>query len=143
MALPYASSSAGQAREKEIRDTLRSVGATAVGFMVDDDSDRIICQFRLRGREITVPLWIGAYERAWLAENPHNRRMRSTEAQHGKKARAQAERAAHGWTSAGRLAGRPGGADRARKERVGAHPERGGGNGRGTRADHVLRDGFR
>lgn len=51
MPLPYSSSTAGQAREKEIRDTLRSVGATAVGFMVDDDADQIIAQFRLHERE--------------------------------------------------------------------------------------------
>lgn len=31
--LPYASSKAGQAREKEIRDCLRGVGASAIVFM--------------------------------------------------------------------------------------------------------------
>jgi hypothetical protein len=94
MALPYASAKSGQAREKEIRDTLRSVGATAVGFMVDDDSDQIIAQFRLHGRAVTIPVRVGAYAEAWLRENPHNRRMRSTERQHREKARQQAESAA-------------------------------------------------
>lgn len=94
MALPYASSTAGQAREKEIRDTLRRVGATAVGFMVDDDADQIIAQFRLHGREITIPVRIGAYAEAWLRENPHTNRMRSTAEQHRQKARRQAETAA-------------------------------------------------
>lgn len=94
MPLPYASSTAGQAREKEIRDTLRSVGASAVGFMVDDDADPIIAQFRLHGREITIPVKVGAYEAAWLRENPHTTRMRSTAKQHKEKARQQAERAA-------------------------------------------------
>lgn len=93
MALPYAFSTAGKAREKEIRDTLRSVGASAVGFMVDDDSDQIIAQFRLHGREITIPVRIGAYQEAWLRENPHTSRMRSSPAQHRAKARQQAERA--------------------------------------------------
>jgi hypothetical protein len=45
--LPYASSKAGAGREKEIRDVLRSVGASAVDFMVDDDRDIVICQFRM------------------------------------------------------------------------------------------------
>lgn len=94
MTLPYASSTAGQAREKEIRDMLRSVGASAVGFMVDDDADQIIAQFRLHGREITIPIRVGAYAEAWLRENPRGPRSRATEAQHRKKARAQAERAA-------------------------------------------------
>jgi hypothetical protein len=94
MALPYASSSAGQAREKEIRDTLRSVGATAVGFMVDDDSDQIIAQFRLHGREVTIPVRVGAYAEAWLRENPRGPRSRSTDKEHRHKARQQAERAA-------------------------------------------------
>lgn len=94
MSLPYASSTAGQAREKEIRDTLRSVGASAVGFMVDDDADTIIAQFRLHGREITIPVRVGSYAEAWLREHPHTSRMRSTPAQHRAKARQQAERAA-------------------------------------------------
>lgn len=87
--LPYSSARAGQAREREIRDTLRGVGASAVGFMVDDDADMVICQFRLAGRQITVPVSIGAYERAWLGSNP--RGPRTALAAHGAKARAQAE----------------------------------------------------
>ena len=93
MKLPYASSTAGQAREREIRDTLRSVGATAVGFMVDDDADQIIAQFRLHGREITIPISVGAYERAWLRETPHTTRMRKTLKQHRQEARTRAEMA--------------------------------------------------
>jgi len=92
--LPYATSEAGQAREAEIRATLRGVGATAVGFMVDDDRDEIVAQFRLNGREITIPILVGAYERAWLRENPRRPRSRSTDDEHRAKARRQAERAA-------------------------------------------------
>lgn len=89
--LPYAKSTAGQGREKEIRDTLRSVGASAVGFMVDDDRDEVICQFRLHGREITVPISISSYERAWLKAYPCGPRTKRPE--HERKAREQAERA--------------------------------------------------
>ncbi|WP_106691037.1 hypothetical protein [Paracoccus methylarcula] len=92
MALPYASSTAGQAREKEIRDTLRSTGASAVGFMVDDDADQIIAQFRLHGREITIPVRVGAYAEAWLREN--KRGPRTKESDHNVKARKVAESAA-------------------------------------------------
>jgi hypothetical protein len=91
MVLPYASAKVGQAREKEIRDTLRSVGATAVGFMVDDDNDQIIAQFRLHGREVTIPIRIGAYADAWLRQN--KRGPRTTEAEHKAKARSLADTA--------------------------------------------------
>lgn len=94
MKLPYADSKAGQAREAEIRAVLRGVGASAIGFMVDDDADQIIAQFRLHGREITIPVRVVAYAEAWLRENPHTSRMRSTPAEHKRKAREQAERAA-------------------------------------------------
>jgi hypothetical protein len=92
MTLPYASSSAGQAREKEIRDTLRRVGASAVGFMVDDDADLIIAQFRLHGREVTIPVRIGAYAEAWLRENKKGPRTKDSD--HAAKARKIAESAA-------------------------------------------------
>lgn len=91
MTLPYSSSTAGSAREKEIRNTLRSVGASAVGFMVDDDKDEIIAQFRLNGREVTIPINVGAYQRLWLTQNPHTGRMRSTPKEYAAKARLQAE----------------------------------------------------
>lgn len=89
--LPYASSKAGQTREKEIRDTLRGVGATAVGFMVDDDAEMVICQFRLAGRQVTVPVSVGAYERAWLKATPCG--PRTDPKAHKARARAQAETA--------------------------------------------------
>lgn len=87
--LPYASSKAGQSREKEIRDTLRGVGASAVGFMVDDDRDLVIAQFRLAGREITVPVSVGAYQEAWMRS--HRAGPRTDAKTHAARARAQAE----------------------------------------------------
>lgn len=87
--LPYASSNAGQSREKEIRDCLRGVGATAVGFMVDDERDMVICQFRLQGREITVPVSVAAYQRVWL--KTYQRGPRTKPEDHTRKARRQAE----------------------------------------------------
>jgi hypothetical protein len=89
--LPYADSKAGQSREGEIRATMRGVGATAIGFMVDDDAQQVICQFRLQGREYTVPVSISAYRDAWLKAVPCGPR---TEAKvHRARAQAQAERA--------------------------------------------------
>lgn len=92
MPLPYSSSTAGQGREKEIRDTLRSVGASAVGFMVDDDADQIIAQFRLHGREITIPVRVGVYQEAWVRENKRGPRTKPVD--HEAKARKIAESAA-------------------------------------------------
>jgi len=94
MTLPYASSKSGQSRENEIRKTLRSVGATAVGFMVDEDRDLVICQFRLAGREVTIPISPSAYENAWLAQN--KRGPKTKPKAHQERARAQAEIAVWG-----------------------------------------------
>lgn len=95
MDLPYASSKAGAAREREIRDLLRGVGATAVGFMQDDENGgSVICQFRMHGRQITIPISIAAYEAAWLRATPCGPR---TEMKlHRQRARAQAETAVWG-----------------------------------------------
>ena len=87
--LPYAQSTSGQAREGAIRDTLRGAGATAIGFMADDDRDMVICQFRLDGREITVPVSVGQYEAAWKKLNP--RGTRTSQANWSQRARDQAE----------------------------------------------------
>lgn len=87
--LPYSSSKAGAGREKEIRDTLRSIGASAVGFMVDDDRDQILAQFRIGGREVSLPVTIGAYEKLWLKSNPCG--PRTAAADHRRRARHQAE----------------------------------------------------
>jgi hypothetical protein len=88
--LPYASSKAGAGREKEIRDMLKGAGATAVGFMVDDENGgSVICQFKLSGRAITVPVSIEAYEKAWLRSTPCGPRTEMSD--HKRKARAQAE----------------------------------------------------
>lgn len=89
MELPYATSTAGQGREKEIRDTLRAVGATAVGFMVDDDARAVICQFRLHGRRITVPVSVASYEAAWKKACPCGPRTAKSDWE--RKAKKQAE----------------------------------------------------
>lgn len=91
MELPYSSSKAGQGRAREIRDTLRSVGASAVGFMVDDGARTVVCQFRLHGREITVPVSVTAYEKAWLKACP--RGPRTSDADWRRKAKDTAETA--------------------------------------------------
>ena len=56
--------------------------------------DEVICQFRLRGREVTVPVSVAAYAEAWKAAKP--RGSRTTPADHHAKARAQAEVAVWG-----------------------------------------------
>jgi hypothetical protein len=94
MTLPYASSKAGQSREGEIRKTLRGVGATAVGFMVDEDQDLVMCQFRLAGREITIPISPSRYEKAWLAQNKCGPKTKPEA--HQARARTQAEIAVWG-----------------------------------------------
>ncbi|MBN8294588.1 hypothetical protein JI664_21625 [Rhodobacter sp. NTK016B] len=92
--LPYSNSKAGQSREKEIRDTLRGVGASAVGFMVDDELGQVICQFRLHGRHITVPVSVHGYEAAWKSAFPCG--PRTDKRDWNRKARGQAEIAVWG-----------------------------------------------
>lgn len=89
--LPYASSKAGAGREREIRQTLRDAGATAVGFMVDDDQGLLICQFRLGGRQVTVPVSMRAYEAAWRKAQP--RGPRTDKSTYDARAAAHAETA--------------------------------------------------
>lgn len=93
MTLPYSEARSGQAREAEIRDNLRKCGASAIGFMVDDDAGQIIAQFRLRGREITVPVSFRGYEAAWRRENPHRPQHKTSAAAYAERARQTAERA--------------------------------------------------
>jgi hypothetical protein len=89
--LPYASSTAGASREKEIREMLRAAGASAVGFMVDDDADAVICQFRISGRQVTVPVSVAAYAQAYNRSYPCG--SRTSLEDHQRKARKQAETA--------------------------------------------------
>jgi hypothetical protein len=88
-ALPYSESKAGAGREPEIRAMLRGIGASAVGFMQDDDADVVICQFRLHGRQVTVPASVGAYAAARKRHNPRGPRTAAPDWE--RKARAQAE----------------------------------------------------
>ena len=89
MDLPYSSSKAGQGREREIRDMLRGAGASAIGFMVDSDARTVTCQFRLNGREITVPVSMTSYAMAWQRAFPCG--PRTTRADWEARADAQSE----------------------------------------------------
>lgn len=89
--LPYATSTAGKSREPEIRQTLRDVGASAIGFMVDDEAETVICQFRLHGRVYTVPVSIRAYREAWMKAYPCG--PRTSKKDWTARANLQAERA--------------------------------------------------
>ncbi|MDP0929622.1 hypothetical protein Q0601_20755 [Paracoccus onubensis] len=57
----------------------RAARASAVGFMVDDDADQIIAQFRLHGREVTLPVRVGAYAEAWFRENKKGPRTKEAD----------------------------------------------------------------
>jgi hypothetical protein len=94
MTLPYATSAAGSAREGEIRQILRGCGASAVGFMVDDEAEQIIAQFQIGGRRVTIPVSVRAYRERWLAENPQSNRSRKTHAEYHEDAQRRAEAAA-------------------------------------------------
>jgi hypothetical protein len=100
--LPYASATSGKSRESEIRDLLTGAGADAVGFMVDNGARRIVCQFRIAGREATVPVSMADYERAWRRAYP--RGPRTTVASYEARARRTAELAVwailHDWIKA-------------------------------------------
>lgn len=89
--LPYQTAKAGQRRESEIRETLRDLGAGKIGFMQDYDSNQIICQFELGGRQVSVYVGVAGYARAWLDANPWSSRRAVSSAAWEKRAWAQAE----------------------------------------------------
>lgn len=86
MTLPYENSTSGERALGDIQKLLRGFGCTKFGSMVDDDAREIVVQFEYRGRMVSVPASIRGYAAAWLREHPHTSRMRSTKAEHERKA---------------------------------------------------------
>jgi len=78
------------------RKTLRGVRATAVGFMFDEDRDLEVCQFRHAGREVTTPISLGSYEKAWRAQYKRGPKTKPEAHQARARARAQTEIAVWG-----------------------------------------------
>ncbi len=86
MTLPYENSTSGERALGDIQNLLRGFGCNKFGSMVDDGAQEIMVQFEYRGRPVSVRASIRGYAAAWLREHPHGPRMRSTRAEHERKA---------------------------------------------------------
>ncbi len=86
MTLPYENSTSGERALGDIQKLLRGFGCNKFGSMVDDGAQEIMVQFEYRGRPVSVRASIRGYAAAWLREHPHGPRMRSTRAEHERKA---------------------------------------------------------
>ncbi len=82
MTLPYSSSTSGRSASDDIRKTLQAFGCSKFAPMEDFDAGKVIIQFEYRGRMVQIEASAHGYAAAWLRENPHNSRMKKTEAQH-------------------------------------------------------------
>lgn len=86
MGLPYENTTAGDKALAEIQKILRGFGCQQFGTMVDDEEKKIVVQFKYRDRHVSIPASIRGYAAAWLKEHPYSQRMKSTKAQHERKA---------------------------------------------------------
>lgn len=86
MPLPYENSTSGEKALGEIQKILRGFGCSKFGSMTDDDAQEIMVQFEFRGQPVSVRASIRGYAAAWLKEHPYTSRMRSTKADHERKA---------------------------------------------------------
>lgn len=86
MPLPYENSTSGEKALGEIQKILRGFGCSKFGSMTDDDAQEIMVQFEFRGQPVSVRASVRGYAAAWLKEHPYTSRMRSTKADHERKA---------------------------------------------------------
>lgn len=91
MGLPYENATSGAGALEEIGKVLKRFGCIRFGTMTDSAAGELIVQFTARGRDVTVKASISGYAVAWLKEHPHGPRIKSTRAQHEKRAMEQAE----------------------------------------------------
>lgn len=86
MTLPYSTATSGDKALGEIQKVLRAFGCSKFGSMVDDSAGELLVQFEYRGRMVSAKASTKGYAAAWLKENPWSSRMRSTRAEHERKA---------------------------------------------------------
>lgn len=86
MSLPYENTTAGEKALEDIRKTLRAFGCPKFGYMLDDTEQSLLIQFEYRGRQVSMRASVAGYAAMWLREHPHTSRMRSTLAEHQKRA---------------------------------------------------------
>ena len=78
MGLPYQNASSGLKAREEITRILRRFGCESVGFMDEFNTRTVILAFVWRGRQIQLRASASGWASAYLKENPHTHRRRST-----------------------------------------------------------------
>lgn len=91
MALPYASATSGKNAMDDIRKVIMGFGCTKFAPMEDFHAGTVAIQFEYRGRMVQVEASAKGYASAWLRENPHTYRHKSTLIQHERKALEQGQ----------------------------------------------------
>ncbi len=86
MTLPYSTATSGDKALGDIQKVLCAFGCNKFGSMVDDGAGELLVQFEYRGQMVSVKASTKGYAAAWLKENVWSTRMRSTRAQHERKA---------------------------------------------------------
>ena len=86
MSLPYENATSGERALGEIQKLLRGFGCNRFGALTDDGAQEITVQFEREGRMVSVRASIRGYAAAWLKEHPYTIRMRTSRADHERKA---------------------------------------------------------
>ena len=92
MTLPYENATSGKEALSEIQRVLKAFGAQSFGVMEHFERVELTVQFEWRTRRVTLTASSAGYAARWLREHPYNpSRMRSTQAEHQAKAKAQGQ----------------------------------------------------
>ena len=86
MSLPYSNSTSGKNAMDDIRKVIMAFGCSKFAPMEDFHAGTVAIQFEYRGRMVQVEASAKGYASAWLRENPHTHRMRSTKIEYERKA---------------------------------------------------------
>jgi hypothetical protein len=76
--VPYASASSGVHARDEVTKILRRLGCEAVGFFDDFEHQRVLLQFKHRGRSIQLQASASGWAQMWLRQNPWTYRHRKS-----------------------------------------------------------------
>lgn len=86
MTLPYSNSTSGRSAMDDIRKTIQAFGCSKFAPMEDFHAGTVTIQFEFHGRMVQVTASAKGYASAWLRENPHTSRMRSSLIEHQRRA---------------------------------------------------------
>lgn len=87
MALPYENATSGEKAVKDMQKLLQEFGCGSFGQMMNFETGELLVQFTYRGQPVSVKASANGYAAAWLKQHPYTSRMRTSRADHEKKAK--------------------------------------------------------